>query len=57
MFICIYAISASPVVSIDLFIELQADLSKAERNAHNNANAEAIKKQSQQSAFTEVPCR
>ena len=35
MFICIYAISVFPVVSIDLFIKPQSDLSKAERNVHN----------------------
>ena len=37
MFICIYAISVFPVVSIDLFIKPQSDLSKAERNVYNEA--------------------
>ena len=37
MFICIYAIFVSPVVLIDLFINPQSDLSKAERNVHNRS--------------------
>ena len=56
MFVSICAIFASPIVCVGSFIESLVELIRAACNFYN-ANAEAIKKRSQQSAFTEVPRR